>query len=174
MADNARENVDAFGKANVFVEEAATDAINETTGEIVDVDSICSDDEDSDSIDLSRSHEIATEDEIEVMFGTEDADDQLVDEASKWASKDIVRLGCVNHAIQLVVKECLLKNPTAVSIQSKMDKLVAFFNRSNYWHKKLVKRTTKGLIKIGDTRWNGFLHSLCRLLEVNHNYHFHY
>ncbi|CAG7725421.1 unnamed protein product [Allacma fusca] len=154
MADNARENVSAFGEANVFLEEPVH--------ELATDESESSDDENN-SNDCDSCGDYIPDEMDDIEF--EDHGEELVADTSLWSSTEIVRLGCVNHAIQLVVKESLSKNPCAVEVQSQLDKLLAFFNRSNFWHRRLVKKTGKGVVKIGYTRWNGFLLSLARLLE---------
>ncbi|CAG7644655.1 unnamed protein product [Allacma fusca] len=152
MADNARENVCAFGSSNVFLDEDDADDEEQLT-----------DDDDPENIDWVNCVDYQQDDLIGVQMG--DDDDAVFAETSKWASRDLIRLGCVSHALQLVIKECLSKNPQCKEIQAQLDHLTAFFNRSNQWHVKLIKKAKKGLIKVGDTRWNSFLLAVDRILD---------
>ncbi|CAG7825123.1 unnamed protein product, partial [Allacma fusca] len=163
MTDNAEENVKAFDMKE-FTQEGAEE-----------VDVSCADDESSDeseeiennvvfSTDINPSDWEDMENEIPQL---EDGDDNLADfvkDLVDWSETKMRRHGCTAHALQLVVRECLRKNPRASEIMRYVQQLIAFFN-STYWNQRLKSLANKGLIKIGDTRWNGFLLALQRILE---------
>ncbi|CAG7828494.1 unnamed protein product [Allacma fusca] len=155
MTDNARENVDAFGSFDMLPESDVEE--NDSDREETNDDEVCW--EDCREFD---ENEIPTEDSPAMT----DECESIYSDICQWSNEKLIRLGCINHALQLVIKECLKKNPRSTEIIAYLKKLTTFFSTSPYWHSKLVELTKKGLIKIGDTRWNGILFSLKRLLEV--------
>ncbi|CAG7733073.1 unnamed protein product, partial [Allacma fusca] len=111
--------------------------------------------------------DVATSDWEDLLPQTESKDENFevwVQDLVDWAKTKLSRHGCTAHALQLVVRECLKKNPRATEILHYIQKLIVFFN-STYWNQRLKKLTKKSLIKMGDTRWNGFLLALQRILE---------
>ncbi|CAG7827531.1 unnamed protein product [Allacma fusca] len=156
MTDNAQENVGVFGKFPIH--ETRPDSSDDEDEE---------ENNEDDDIHWEDYREY-NEDEIQ-MESTESMEaecDAIYEDICDWSKETLIRLGCVTHALQLVIKECLKKNPRSQEIISYINKLTAFFSMSTYWHSQLVEMTKKGIIKIGDTRWNGLLFALKRLLEV--------
>ena len=149
VTDNAGENIKAFR-----------------------MDQFCSTEDDPQTDEESSDEEVmpdtsTNEDLSDFVVETDDTSfTDAVDDLQHWTDGPLKRLGCVTHALQLVVKECMKKNPETSKIMKRLDALISFFTRAPAWHRKLMNLTKKGLIKIGATRWNGFLLSLNRILEV--------
>ncbi|CAG7732060.1 unnamed protein product, partial [Allacma fusca] len=159
MTDNAQENINAFGSLDIIPQDAAD--------ELEDVMLSDSNDED-DEINWENYRTLDLEDTIDVPRDNMDEQcEDIFEDICDWTQTKLIQLGCITHALELVIKECIRKNPRCSEIIAYMNRLTTFFSKSPYWHGKLVETSKIGLIKIGDTRWNGILLALKRLLREN-------
>lgn len=160
MADNAAENIKAFtlegfqadeelryddedGDEDVDTEEVADEIFED-----LDIEVPC----DSDIQDVDEEDEMIIENELRTE--------------SDWKEATFQRLGCLAHALQLVIKEALNSNQAAKDLIHTVNEMVSFFHKSNTWTEKLYRRTKLHVVPIGKTRWNTVSIALERMLEV--------
>lgn len=166
MADNAAENIKAFSLEG-FQADQDLHYDDEEEDMIMDVDNI-EDPED----------EIFDDDDEEISYDSEFQDVEEGDEIllhnelraeSDWDWKDssFQRLGCLAHALQLVIKEALNASQTAKDLIRVVSDMVSFFHKSNTWTDKLYRRTKLHVVPIGKTRWNTVSIALERMLVVS-------
>lgn len=183
MADNAPENVKAFNLDEFIndsnehydgeVEENSTDDIEDQTTDDKSSDQPNEDDQES------RNAEDAQEDDYinEVtLLETEMPDnftqnevfmeDALNLDSIDWTTSSFIRLGCIAHGLQLVIKDTINSSSVAKKIVERVMAVITFFNNSNYWNSKLVLKTKLSVVAPGATRWNGIIFAMERLLKV--------
>ncbi|CAG7643306.1 unnamed protein product [Allacma fusca] len=103
MTDNAQGDVGAFGKP----EDIHQDAIH-------DEDDLSDHDEEQVEDDINwEEYTDFNEDEFEAQNPTalEEECEASYENICDWSKQELIPLGCVNHALQLVVKECPKKHP---------------------------------------------------------------
>lgn len=162
MADNAAENIKAFSlegfqadygfryddeDENVEAEEE-DDNVDETAENL-----------DEEALDHSEIEDVEEEDAVLI--------EEEISAESDWKNASFQRLGCLAHALQLVIKEALNSSQIAKELIKIVSEMVSFFHKSNTWTDKLYRRTKLHVVPIGKTRWNTVSIALERMLKVS-------
>lgn len=172
MADNAAENIKAFN-----LEEFKEDEIEAYDDEWEDIEL---EDEPLKGLQLEEEdifNEVG-QDEGDALEGVdiedvEPLDTKLLDDfieteiIQDWKDASFDRLGCVAHALQLVVKDVLTSSKTSQELVKILNSMVSFFHKSNTWSELLVKKTKLQVVAVGKTRWNTVSIAMERLLKPN-------
>lgn len=181
MADNAPENVKAFN-----LQEFITDSNTVYDGEEEDVTEISSGDQSSDADEQTpkekspakESNDLEDDEYLDevLLLETEDSEDftqnelfvedALDLESLDWSASSFIRLGCLAHGLQLVIKDTISSSPLAKTMVERIMAVITFFNNSNRWNSKLVTKTKLTVVTPGATRWNGIIFAMERLLKV--------
>lgn len=78
----------------------------------------------------------------------------------------LVRNGCNSHLLKCAIKDALQSVPGLSKITKKVNDIVNFFHRSNFWYAKLRERTNGlGILTPCTTRWNSLYHCLKRIFK---------
>ncbi len=157
MADNAAENIKAFNLEG-FQTDEDQHYDDEDDDEIVE-----------DPIDEAEDQDVEVPNDSEIQDVDEDDELLLENELrteSDWKDANFQRLGCLAHALQLVIKEALSSSQTAKDLIQAVNEMVSFFHKSNTWTEKLYRKTKHHVVPIGKTRWNTVSIALERMLSV--------
>lgn len=162
MADNASENIKAFD-LDLFKEDttASFESDYDTDEESPDSNQAEDEPEEEEHEDILWKDiaEVNPDDELEL--------EECVETGYDWSSATFARLGCVAHALQLVIKEALNKNSVAKSLIKIITETINFFHKSNVWTRLLKKKTNFTVLGLGKTRWNTVSIVLERMLQVH-------
>lgn len=170
MADNAAENIKAFN-----LDEFKEDEIEYYDDEWEDIE-LEDEGQKGNQLDEEDVLNEVGQDEGDALEGVdfedvEDDDTKLLDEfidndiTQHWKDASFDRLGCIAHALQLVVKDVLTSSKTSQEIIKILNALVNFFHKSNTWSELLVKKTKLQVVTVGKTRWNTVSIAMERLLK---------
>lgn len=129
----------------IIEEQNEGDAQDENSDDEMEED----ENEDDDWEDLNLDGELSEEEE-----------EQMVQE------RKLVRNGCNSHLLQCAIKDSLNAVPAVLKLTKKVNEIVTFFHRSNFWYNKL-RQQIKGLalLKPCTTRWNSLYHCLKRIFK---------
>jgi len=160
MADNAAENIKAFN-----IEGFRDD--QELRYDDEDDDEELDEHDDTDEMPQEDNEELPCASEIQDV---DQEDEHLLETElraeSDWKDATFQRLGCLAHALQLVIKEALNSNKLAKDLIQNVSEMVSFFHKSNTWTEKLYRKTKLHVVPVGKTRWNTVSIALERMLSV--------
>lgn len=110
------------------------------------------------------------ENDVDLTVGSEyDTEYEDISEIIKPSSLE--QASCVAHSLQLVVKDGLAADATAGALICRLNDMITFFSRSNYWTKQLKLKTTGvDIRKHGTTRWNSLLYALEQVTDVSDSF----
>jgi hypothetical protein len=126
-------------------------------------------DADVDAVSVEEDAEKDLDYDLEDLQDVGGDDDQ--DEIEHLLNKIILtmtRNACLAHLIQLAVKNALSSSDFVTTLLKKLNEIVLFFKRRDFWYSKLKAKTNNIFLLLPCvTRWNSQYHCIKRIFGEN-------